>query len=382
MKLAVPRQGEGGETRVGLTPAVVKKLADGGLTVLVQAGAGHSAGIEDAAYTASGATVVSDDSLWSEADLIVAVQPPGPEQAARIKSGAVLVGMLAPLANVDLIVSLNRLNVTVFSMEFVPRISRAQAMDVLSSQANIAGYKAVLLAADHCPKLFPMMMTAAGTIAPSRVFIIGAGVAGLQAIATARRLGAVVEAYDVRPAVKEQVQSLGARFVELPMTRSDAQTQGGYAKEQTEQERQQQIDLMAKHIAGADAVIATAAVFGKAPPLLIPKAMVERMARGSVIVDLAADARAGRGNCEITRPGQTYTTDAGVTVVGLTNLSALVPVHASQMYANNMLAFLREITADKQLKLNLDDEIQKGALICHGGQITNALVQAALRPAV
>ena len=359
MKLAVVRQLTAGESRVALTPQVVKKLAGAGLEVLIESGAGTGAHHDDASYTEAGAIVASSEaaSLWQQADLVVTIDPPGTDQIGHLRRGAVLIGMLAPLRDIDTVTTLAEAGVTSFSMEFIPRISRAQPMDVLSSQANIAGYKAVLLAANAGSKIYPMMITAAGTIAPSRVLVIGAGVAGLQAIATAKRLGAIVEAYDVRPVVKEQVQSLGARFVELPIETGDAQAEGGYAKEQSDEQRRKQAELMAKHVIGADAVISTAAVFGKAPPLLITRDVVERMHSGAVIVDMAADADAGRGNCEMTEPGSNVTTPGGVLIVGHTNLPSLVPVHASQAYANNMHALLKELIVDGQIKLDLEDEI-------------------------
>ncbi|MEE9211495.1 MAG: Re/Si-specific NAD(P)(+) transhydrogenase subunit alpha [Phycisphaeraceae bacterium] len=381
MKIAVVKQTSEGERRAALVPATVKKLVGQGVQVLVEAGAGLGALHDDSAYEQAGAQIVNSDEparLLDEADVVVTLHPPTRAQVAAFKDGAVLIGMLAPLANLDIIRALAERGVTAFSMEFVPRISRAQAMDVLSSQANIGGYKAVMLAAEHCPKMFPMMITAAGTLAPARVFVIGAGVAGLQAIATAKRLGAIVEAFDVRAVTKEQVQSLGARFVELPTAQQDDAEAGGYAKEQTEAERRQQQELMVKHVIGADCVIATAAVFGKTPPMLIRADVVSQMRAGSVIVDLAADPAAGRGNCELTQPGKTVTTDHGVTVVGLTNLPALVPVHASQVYANNMLAFLKELVADGDLKLDLQDEIQKGAVITYAGKVVNEMVSNAM----
>lgn len=376
MKLGVPQQRTDGETRAPLTPQAVKKIVGLGAEVVVEAGLGRGAGMADAAYADAGATVVDDpNAIWSDSDIVVTLESPYPGNANRLKEGAVLMGMLAPLANGDLVATLRDRGVTSFSMEFLPRISRAQSMDVLSSQANLGGYKAVLMAADACPKMFPMMITAAGTLAPAKVFVIGAGVAGLQAIATAKRLGAVVEAFDVRAVTKEQVQSLGARFVELPGAAQDDKATGGYAKEQTEEERQQQAELMAKHVIGADIVIATAAVFGKAPPLLIPADVSERMSAGSVVVDMAASAEHGRGNCEATRPGDTYVTDEGVTLIGTLNFPALLPASASQVYANNMHAFLKEIVAEGELKLDLEDEVQKGAAITHGGKIVNELVK-------
>ncbi len=381
MKIGVPRQHEAGETRVALTPAVVKRLLGQGAEVMVESGAGVVAHASDEDYREVGASVVPGEQalprLWGEADAVITIQPPTAEQVGALRGGAVVMGMLAPLANQQMIRALADRGATAISMEFIPRISRAQSMDVLSSQANIGGYKAVIMAADRCPKMFPMMITAAGTLAPSRVFVIGAGVAGLQAIATAKRLGAVVEAYDIRPAVKEQVQSLGARFVELAVEAADAETSGGYAREQTEEQRRKQAALMSKHVISADAVITTAAVFGKAPPMLIPADTVHQMAAGSVLVDLAADPHAGRGNCELTRPGETFTTDGGVTVIGTLNLPALVPVHASHAYANNMHALLKGLIVDGQLKIDLDDEVQKGAVIVHDGRITNDMIRQA-----
>lgn len=378
MRIAVPRPTDSEETRAPLIPAVIKKIASDDVQIVVQTGVGVKSGVEDQAYIDAGAQVVGDeanDELWSDADVLACITPPTPEQAGRMKQGSVLLGLCAPLVNMDLVRTCCDKGVTMFSLEFLPRTTRAQSMDVLSSQANLGGYKAVLLGADQCPKMFPMMMTAAGTLAPAKVLVIGAGVAGLQAIATAKRLGAIVEAYDIRAATKEQVQSLGGRFVELPGAAQDDKDSGGYAKEQTEEQRQQQAELMAKHVIGADVVVATAAVFGKAPPLLVPADVVEKMKRGSVIVDMAADPFASRGNCEATRPGETYTTDQGVTIVGLTNLPRLLPVHASQAYANNVQSFLKEIVKDNQVQLNLEDEIQKGAAITHAGEVVNALVK-------
>ncbi|MFW6032768.1 MAG: Re/Si-specific NAD(P)(+) transhydrogenase subunit alpha [Phycisphaeraceae bacterium] len=373
MKIGVPRQEQDGETRVALTPQVAKKLVSAGSEVVVEAGAGERASATDEAYEKAGATISSDAAgVWG-ADVVLTVRPPQPDQVRQMKEGAVLAGVLAPLASPELVEAMVAAKVTAFSMEFVPRISRAQSMDVLSSQANIGGYKAVVMGADHCPKMFPMMITAAGTLAPARVFIIGVGVAGLQAIATAKRLGAVVEAYDVRPATKEQVQSLGARFVELPTTAEEAETAGGYAREQTEEERQQQAELMAKHVIGADVVVTTAAVFGKQPPMLIPADVANQMSPGSVIVDLAANPEAGRGNCELTKPGEVTKTDAGVTIVGTMNLPGLVPQHASQAYANNMQSFLKEIVEEGEL----EDEIQQGALITHKGEVMHQMLKEA-----
>lgn len=383
MKIAVPRQTNDGETRAPLIPAVVKKLIALGAEVVVESGVGVTAGIRDEDFEAAGATIAppSDGvnaAIWSQSDVVVTLEPPAPEAARSMQQGAALIGLLDPQTNIKLVKALADAQVTAFSMEFLPRISRSQSMDVLSSQANISGYKSVILAAERCPKMFPMMITAAGTIAPAKVFVLGAGVAGLQAIATAKRLGAVVEAFDVRAVTKEQVQSLGARFIELPTTAQDDKTTGGYAKEQSDEERRKQAALMSKHVIGADVSITTAAVFAKAPPMLIPGAVVEQMHAGSIIVDIAASPEHGRGNCELTKPGEVVTTKNGVTIVGLVELPRLLPVHASQVYANNMLAFLSELIQEKKLALNMEDEVQNGTAITHGGEITNELVKQAI----
>lgn len=380
MKILVPRQTKSGETRVSLTPTAAKRLIELGTDVDVQGGCGTGSHHGDDAYETVGATVTPshDDAaldLWSHADLVVTIHPPSLDQIQSLRSSATLIGMFDPFRNHDAVQALASQRVTAFSMELLPRISRAQPMDVLSSQANIAGYQAVILAAEACPKIFPMMITAAGTIAPARVMVIGAGVAGLQAIATAKRLGAVVEAYDIRPEVEEQIQSLGARFIKLPAAKKDAATEGGYAKEQTAEERKQQAELMAKHVVSADAVITTAALFGKAPPMLIPADVVHRKEAGTVLVDLAADEQSGRGNCELTEPGKRITTERGVTVEGHTNLPSLSPVHSSQMYAHNMFSFLKEIIVDGQVRLNTDDELQRGPLLTHEGDIMHDMVK-------
>ncbi len=369
MKLGVVNQIDENESRVALTPRAVKQLVGKGFAVLVQHDAGIGAHHNDDAYRQAGATIVDTDAqVLAETDVVFVVRPPSPEQIRTMREGALLIGMLAPAAHEAMVAALVERRITAFSLEFLPRISRAQAMDVLSSQANIAGYKAVILAAENSAKMFPMMITAAGTIAPARVFVIGAGVAGLQAIATAKRLGAIVEAYDVRAATKEQVQSLGGRFVELPTAKQDDAATGGYAREQTEEDRRRQVELMTRHIVGADCVITTAAVFGKAPPLLIPADMVAQMSPGSVIVDLAADANARRGNCELTQPDHTIVTDNGVVIVGKTNIPSLLATDASHVYASNMTAFLNEIVKDGTLALDLEDELHRGALITHEGK--------------
>ncbi|MFW6060335.1 MAG: Re/Si-specific NAD(P)(+) transhydrogenase subunit alpha [Phycisphaeraceae bacterium] len=376
----MPNEVRDDETRVALVPAVVKKLAGENVQIVVESGAGQRAGAPDAEYEEAGATIASDEAaVWREADVVLRVTPPTAEQVRAMKSGAMLIGSLAPLAHPELVAALREAGVTALACEFIPRISRAQAMDTLSSQANIGGYKAVILGADSCAKMFPMMITAAGTLRPARVFVLGAGVAGLQAIATAKRLGAIVEAYDVRPATKEQVQSLDARFVELPSEGgADAETSGGYAKEQSEEQQKKQAELMAKHVVGADVVVCTAAVFGKAPPLLVPGDVAQRMGAGTVLVDIAAAPEHGRGNCELTEPGQIITTENGATIVGLLNLPARVPNHASLAYANNMQALLKTLIEDGQIKLNLEDQVHDGACIVHNGEVRNELVREAV----
>lgn len=414
MLLFAPRQRDPDETRTPITPAVVKKLRGLGLDVAVEPGLGTGAFFDDAAFTDAGATLAGDGQrAWEDADVVVTLGPPEVGCVQRMKDHAALVGLLAPTVELGLVRAAAQRRVSMVSLEFVPRISRAQAMDALSSQANLAGYKAVLLGVSRCPKLMPMMITAAGTLAPGRVFVLGVGVAGLQAIATAKRLGAIVEAYDIRPATKEQVLSLGARFVELPAPENDessensgggsAETAGGYAKEQTDEQRQQQAELMAKHVAGADVVVTTAAVFGKAPPVLIPADVVAQMKPGSVVVDLAANPAypAGRcGNCELTRPGEVFETDGRVTLVGTTNLPGTLPVHASEVLANNIHALLKtmiapesapgntqgdgdgsDTDAEPRLHLDLDDEIHTGALVTHAGEVVDDLVKSLLDPA-
>ena len=371
MKIFVPNQTASGETRVAMVPAVAKRLAAGTVEVLIESGAGAKSSHLDEAYQVVGAKIVGGEG-WGEADIVAVVQPPGDEQVRLMKKGAVLVGMLAPHKNIELIKSLASRGVSAMALELLPRITRAQAMDVLSSQANLAGFKAVILAAEKSPKIFPMLMTAAGTIQPAKVFVIGAGVAGLQAIATARRLGAVVTAYDVRPAVKEQVQSVGAKFLELPLETSGAQDAGGYAKELTPEQQEKQRELMAKAVTESDVVITTAAIPGKPAPRLISADVVHKMLPGSVIVDLAAESG---GNCELTEPGK-IAQHNGVTIIGITNVPATIPFHASQVYANNVANLLKLlITKEGQLKLDTTDEVIAGALVTHEGQIVHPRVK-------
>ena len=375
MIVGVPRESFPGERRVALVPGVIPSLAKAGLEVVIEAGAGVEAGYSDAEYVSKGAkTVASRGDVFKTADIILQVlcygsnDRTGRADVPLYRSGQVLIGFLRPLGSVQTLQEMAATGVTSFSVELMPRITRAQSMDALSSMGTICGYKAVLIGADKLPRIFPMLTTAAGTITPSRVLVIGAGVAGLQAIATARRLGAVVSAYDLRPAVKEQVQSLGGRFVELPLEVADAQDAGGYAKAQDESFYQKQRELLGKVVAESDVVITTAVVPGKKSPILVTKEMVAAMGLGSVIVDLAAERG---GNCELTRAEEVISVH-GVTIVGTINLASSVPYHASQMYAKNLSNFLLHLVKDGVMQMNLDDEITRGTLTTHGGEIANA----------
>lgn len=373
--IAVLNQEADGEHRVALVPAGVKKLRAMNVEVLVETNAGIRACIKDSEFSAVGATITSDREQLHNADIVLCVRQPSVERIGQIKSGSLLIGLLSPLADQPLVDALSRAHVTGLAMELVPRITRAQNMDALSSQGNIAGYKAVMLAAAYAPRIFPLLMTAAGTLQSARVFVIGAGVAGLQAIATAKRMGAVISAYDVRPAVKEQVQSVGAKFVELPLDTADAQDKGGYAKAQSEEALAKQRELMAKTIAESDVVISTALVPGKPAPKLVPADAVNQMKLGSVIVDLAAERG---GNCELTQPGK-ITDHNGVTIIGIENLAGTVPLHASQVYSNNVVNLLSVMIAkDGTFKLDTADEIMKATLVCHQGQLVNEMVAKSL----
>ena len=378
MIVGVPREGYPGERRVALVPAVLPNLKKAGLEVLVEAGAGQAAGYLDAEYVEKGAKMAaSREEVFASADIIVqflchgANDKTGKADLPLLRKGQALVGFLRPLGTVKTIQEIAERGVISFSVELMPRITRAQSMDALSSMATICGYKAVLLAADTLPRMCPMLTTAAGTITPARVLIIGAGVAGLQAIATARRLGAVASAYDMRPAAKEQVQSLGGRFVELAVEAKDAQDARGYGKAQDESFYQKQRELLGNVVAESDVVITAAVIPGKKSPLLVTKEMVERMAPGSVIVDLAAERG---GNCELTKPDET-TVIHGVTIIGEYNLAAMVPYHASQLYARNVTSFLLHLTKEGQLQVNLQDEITRETLLTHEGEIVNARVR-------
>lgn len=367
IKVAVPKETAEGERRVAIESSVIAKFVKLGAEVLVETGAGSAAHIPDAAF--SGATIVpTANDLYQQADIVLKVQPPSDAEIAHLKEGSVLIGMLQPYQNPERIAALKAKNITAYAMELIPRISRAQAMDVLSSQAAIAGYKAAIMGADLAPRFFPMLTTAAGTIRPSKVIIIGVGVAGLQAIATARRLGAVVEAYDVRSATKEQVQSLGAKFIELGIT---AEGTGGYARELTAEEKQQQQEALAKHIATADVLITTAAVPGRPSPKIIPESTVDGMKSGAVIIDLAAE---GGGNCTLTQPGKTIVHN-GVTIHAPLNVPSQVPVHASEMYAKNLLNFLTPMLKGGAYAPDFSDEVIAGALLTHEGKIMNEAIR-------
>lgn len=381
MIVGVPVEVEGEESRVALVPPVLPLLAKIGLEVVLEKGAGEKAGIPDQAYQEQGARLAADrKELFSTADVILTLH--GPSESAHggasdlewMRRGQIALGLLNPFGRPEAIRRLAETGTTVFALELLPRISRAQPMDALTSMAMVAGYKAVLLAASALIKMFPMMITAAGTITPARVLVIGAGVAGLQAIASARRLGAVVQAYDVRSAVKEQVESLGARFLELGLESAEAEAAGGYARALGEEFYQKQRELMKQAVAGSDVVISTAAVPGQQAPRLITEDTVREMRPGAVIIDLAAE---WGGNCELTRPGETVKAH-GVTIVGPLNLASTVPYHASQMYARNVTAFLENLFRDGRPHLNLEDPIVRDTLVAHGGEVVNVRVRELL----
>jgi NAD(P) transhydrogenase subunit alpha len=378
MIVGVPRETYPGEKRVALVPAALSNLAKAGMQVLLEAGAGAAAGYPDAEYSAKGAKIrASRAEVFSQAEIITQVlcdganDKTGHADLPLLRRGQVLVGFLRPLGSLQVLQELAATGVSSFAVELMPRTTRAQSMDALSSMATMSGYKAVILAADTLPRIFPMLTTAAGTITPGRVLIIGVGVAGLQAIATARRLGAVTSAYDMRPAAKEQVLSLGGRFVELPIEAKDAQDARGYGTAQGEEFYRKQRDLLGDAVAANDVVITAAVIPGKKAPLLVTKEMVARMLPGSVIVDLAAERG---GNCELTRAGETVI-EHGVTIIGETNLASTVPYHASQMYARNLTAFLLNMVKDGKFQLNEADEIHRETLLTRDGEIVNARVR-------
>ena len=377
MIVAVPREISGGERRVALVPDAVKQLKGKGIDVVVERGAGAAAGFDDAAYEKAGATLEADArALLAGADVVLKVQPPaarpdGSHEVDALRAGSVLIGFLRPLDAPELAKRLAAAKVTAFAVELLPRITRAQSMDALSSMSSLAGYRAVLLGASALPRIFPMLVTAAGTITPARVLVIGAGVAGLQAISTARRLGAIVEAYDTRPAVKEQVESLGARFVELDLDTKDAEGSGGYAKAQSEEFYRRQREQLGKRVAASDVVITTALVPGQRAPLLIEEEAVRAMRPGSVIVDLAAEKG---GNCACTQADRDVVAH-GVHVLGPTNLPSDLALNASQMYAKNLVTLLLHLVHEGRVRLDLSDEITKGALLTHEGAIANEAVR-------
>jgi NAD(P) transhydrogenase subunit alpha len=370
MRIAVRKESAPGERRVAVVPDSVKRLAAKKIDVAVEAGAGARAYASDEEYRTAGARVdASSDALLADTDALVQIRPPTIDEVGRLREGSVLVSLLYPLVSLDVVRALAARKVTAIAVDMIPRTTVAQMMDVLSSQATAAGYEAVLMAAAALPKFFPMLMTAAGTIAPARVLILGAGVAGLQAIGTAKRLGAVVEAFDVRKVVKEQVESLGAKFVEVET--EDAQTAGGYAKELGEDAKRKQAEAIARHVAKADVVICTALIPGRRAPVLVTADMVKSMHAGSVIVDLAAEQQ---GNCELTRPGETVV-EHGVTLIGQTDLTSRMCAHASQMYSRNMEKLLLYVTADGGWKLDFKDEIVAGSVITHEGAIVHPKVK-------
>ena len=371
--VAVPKETRPGEHRVALVPQIVERLAEPGIEVLLEAGAGEGAFFQDADYVS--AEITTDRaSLLGKADIVLSVQPLATEDIALLREGSIVLGFLLPHESAERIALLRDRNITSFAMELVPRISRAQNMDALSSQASIAGYKAALMAASRSARFFPMLTTAAGTIRPSKVLIIGVGVAGLQAIATAKRLGAIVEAYDVRPETREQVESLGAKFVEIDVK---AEGSGGYARELTDEEKQQQVAVLARHVAETDVVISTAAVPGRPAPRIITAAMVDAMKAGAVIIDLAAESG---GNCELTKPGECITHNH-VIIDGPLNVPALLAVHASEMYAKNLSNFLDLLIKDGKLEPDWDDEIFSGSVVTHAGEIRHEQTRKLLEEA-
>ncbi len=381
MRVGVPRETTPGEPRVALMPETVARLGQAGISVLVESGAGAGSFASDEAYRTAGATIADNArALYAGAELVLKVRPPrmdeglGVHEADLLAEGATLIGFLGASPDPDMLRRLGQRRVTAYAFERLPRVTRAQSMDALSSMSTIAGYRAALIAAAAMKRMIPLMMTAAGTLAPARFFVLGAGVAGLQAIATARRLGGVVEAFDVRPAVREEVQSLGATFVNLELTGDDRASRGGYAKEMTADDQRRERELLAKHVTGADAVISTAAVPGRKAPRLVSEDMVRGMKPGSVIVDLAAE---GGGNCELTEPGRDVVR-YGVTILGPLNLAGTLPVHASLTYGRNCAAFLKHLVRDGKLAPDFEDEITRESCVLREGQpLTQATVAGA-----
>jgi len=373
MIVGVPKETAQGEKRVSLIPDGVSKLP--GASVILETGAGEWAGFPDATYVEKGVSIAADASaLYGQADVVLKVTPPSKAEAGMLKEGSATISFLYPLANLEAVRMLSTRKATAFAMELIPRISRAQPMDALSSQSNLGGYKAALLAAEALPRIFPMMMTAAGTISPARVFVVGAGVAGLQAIATARRLGAVLEAYDVRPIVKEQIESLGARFAQMPVETKDAQDAGGYAKAQTQEFYAKQQKFLAERAQVSDVIITTALIPGQRAPVLISEEAVKGMRSGSVIVDIAAEQG---GNCALTEPGRTVV-KYGVTIIGPLNLPSTMAPQASQLYSRNVTSFLSNMMKDGALNLDLKDDVIRGSLVINKGEVVHQATKAAI----
>ena len=364
--LYVPKESAAGESRVAATPDTVRAFVKAGLTVGVESGAGDTAYMPDGEFTAAGATLLPRSEGFAAADIVAAVGPPPAADLARMRPSSILVAFLAPHRNLEVVRALAKGNVSTLAMELIPRTTKAQTMDALSSQASIAGYKAALIAANELPRYFPLLMTAAGTIKPAKIVVMGAGVAGLQALATARRLGGIVEVSDIRPAVKEQVQSLGGRFIDLPMQES-GEGSGGYAREVSAEFLDRQREVISRHIAAADVVITTAQVPGKKAPVLVTREMVELMRPGSIVIDLAVDSG---GNCEVSREGETV--HKGVRVLGISNLAATMPHDASLLYARNVQSLLSEVVQKGVITVNMDNEIIRGAMLTHGGAVTHA----------
>ncbi len=377
MRVGIPKEILPGERRVAAVPDTVSKMTKAGTQVIVETGAGKEAFIDDKEFEAAGATIAhSAQALLSEADVLLKVNRPSTDEIGQMKPGAILVSFLQPLASPEIIKKLTEQRITALSMEMVPRITRAQRMDALSTMSTVAGYKAVLMAANASGRFLPMLSTAAGTIRPAKAIVIGAGVAGLQAIATAKRLGAVVTAFDVRPAVGEQVKSLGAEFVALDVAHEQTEDVGGYAKELSPEFYKKEQDLIRNHSKDADVIITTALIPGKRAPILITEEMVREMKPGSVIVDLAVEQG---GNCPLSEMGKEVVKQ-GVTIIGLLNIPSTMPVHASQLYAQNILAFLNLLSPDgKSVKIDLSDEVIKGSLITHDGEIMHPAVKAAIK---
>jgi NAD(P) transhydrogenase subunit alpha len=385
MVIGVLKETAHGEKRVALVPEGVERLCKAKLEVVVQAGAGSGASISDEQYQAKGAVLLPDaDTVALKSDLVVKVRPPMLDPAVNrhevdvLKEGSMLMSFLQPLTNIDLVRRLGARKITCFSMDLIPRITRAQPMDALSSMSTIMGYKCAIMAANLLGKFFPLLMTAAGTVSPARVLVMGAGVAGLQAIATCRRLGAVVEAYDVRPAVKTEIESLGAKFVQLDLETKDAQDAGGYAKAQSEEFLRKQRELVTSHVRQADVVITTALIPGKRAPILVTEEMVKGMRPGSVIVDMAAEQG---GNCEITEPGKDVVKH-GVIIAGLVNIPSTMPTHSSQMYSRNVTNYLLYMARDGSLNLDLNDEMVKSPLVTHNGEVMHEPTKNALKSSV